>query len=220
MSDDEWTTVGNRKSAREGIDTRKKEGSVPQTYMGSAQKSTQYERERRSAYWEEQYRIREEENLARERQKQIDFQKSIRNTEANYPSLVSRATVLQSSSKPVLSFRTESVVDPRQMKRDRVEESKCTPVEPGARKKPVLVVMDDPVEDVHTIPPVEFRLRTSTLGGMIDERPEYLQVVEEEEDLDEKYGGLEMMDPEDGMAEWDEFELNGELEIVGREFDI
>jgi hypothetical protein len=28
------------------------------------------------------------------------------------------------------------------------------------------------------------------------------------------------MDPEDGMAEWDEFELNGELEIVGREFDI
>jgi hypothetical protein len=55
---------------------------------------------------------------------------------------------------------------------------------------------------------------------MLDERPEYLQVAHPEEDLDEAYTGLECMDPEYGMAEWDEFEVNGDLGIVGREFDI
>lgn len=198
MSDDEWITVGNRKGAREGIDTRKKEGSVPQTYMGSAQNSAQYERERRSRYWEEQYRIREEEKMALERQRQIDYQRSIRNTEANYPSLVSRSVVTQSAEKPVLSYRTVRIVEPPVVKRDRVEEK----------------------EEKVVPAPMEMRLRDQSRFGMLDERPEYLQVVEEEEDLDEKYGDLETMDPEDGMNEWEEFELNGELEIVGREFDI
>jgi hypothetical protein len=199
MSDDEWITVGNRKGAREGIDTRKKEGSVPQTYMGSAQNnSAQYERERRSRYWEEVRARKEEEDLARERQRQIDYQKSIRNTEANYPSLVSRAVVSQSVSKPVMCYRTVRIVDPPVVKRDRVEEK----------------------EEKVVPAPMEMRLRSQSRFGMLDERPEYLQVAEEEEDLDEKYGDLETMDPEDGMNEWEQFELNGDLEIVGREFDV
>jgi hypothetical protein len=69
MSNNEWTTVGRRKQAREGIDTRKKEGSVPQTYMGSFGVSNveeteekgriefvrvpQYRLDRSNAYWDQ-----------------------------------------------------------------------------------------------------------------------------------------------------------------------
>jgi hypothetical protein len=194
MSDDEWVTVGNRKSAREGIDTRKKEGSVPQTYMGSANNSSQYERERRSAYWEEVRAQQEAEAAARERQRQIEYQRSTRNTEANFPSLVRRPTTTDLSPAPVLSYQLASVREPAP-KRDRLEE-----------------------DDVY-IPPIEIRVRKSRIS-MVDERPEYLRVPSVEEDLDAKYAGLELLDPDEEAAEWEEFELNTDLGIVGRQFDL
>ncbi len=194
MSDDEWVTVGNRKSAREGIDTRKKEGSVPQTYMGSANYSSQYERDRRSAYWEEVRAQQEAEAAARERQRQIDYQRSTRNTEANFPSLVRRSTTTDSSPAPVLSYQVPAV---REMqKRARVE------------------------EEEEYIPPIEIRMRKKSTLSMLDERPEYLRAPAVEEDLDAKYAGLELLDPDDEAAEWDAFELNTDLGIVGRQFDL
>ena len=210
MSNNEWTTVGRGK-AREGIDTRKKEGSVPLTYMGSFGVSNveetegkgritfvhvpQYRLDRSNAYWDQIRAQKAAEEAEKERQRQIEYQRSIRNTEANFPSLVHRSVVVESMERETLSYQSGKVrVAPQEHKRER--------------------------KVGYIVPPVEIRVRKSRIS-MLDERPEYLRVAEPEEDLDAKYLGIAKIgDMEEEQAEWEEFEMNEELGDVGEEFDI
>lgn len=190
MSDDEWITVGKPK-AREGIDTRYK-GKPIGAPADKGERSSQYELEQLRSYWDQVRAAKEAEEAAREKQKQIDFQRSIRMTAENYPMLVKTAAI---SSRPALSFAKFTVV-----------------AEPS--------VEEEEEEEVY-LPPVEIRVgKRSRDLNMVDERPEYLQVPEEDEDLEAKFGLDTNGDAWEEEAEWEEFELRADLGIVGREFEI
>lgn len=194
MSDDEWVTVGARKSAREGIDTRRKGwiGAPADKGERYSSSSSQNELEELRSYWEQVRAAKEAEEAAREKQKQIDFQRSIRMTAENYPMLVKTAA---KSSRPALSFAKFTVVS-----------------EPS--------VEEEEEEEVY-LPPVEIRVgKRSRELNMVDERPEHMQSPEEDEDLEAKFGLDTNGDAWEEVDEWEAFEQNDDLGIVGRQFEI
>jgi hypothetical protein len=205
----EWQ-VGRGK-AREGIDTRYQgrigapnaKGSFGVSNVEETEEKgritfvhvPQYRLDRSNAYWDQIRAQKEAEEAEKERQRQIEYQRSIRNTEANFPSLVHRSVVVESMERETLSYQSGKVrVAPQEQKRER--------------------------KVGYIVPPVEIRVRKSRIS-MLDERPEYLRVAEPEEDLDAKYLGIAKIgDMYEEQAEWEEFEMNEELGDVGEEFDI
>lgn len=196
MSDDEWITVGKPKASREGIDTRYKGKPIGAPNVQGERSSSsmsQSELQQLRSYWEQVRAAKEAEEAAREKQKQIEYQRSTRYTLANYPMLVNTASI---SSRPALSFKVPRVIEP-----------------PSD-------IPEADEEEVY-VPPVEIRVgKRSREVNMVDERPEHMQSAEEYEDLEAKFGLDTNGDAWEEVDEWESFEQNDDLGIVGRQFDI